>query len=42
MPRDGVLAHFYTPRGRGFELSFSLEVGKFPIKKVPGGFAEGG
>ena len=32
MPRGGVLARFYRPGGRGFELSFCPEV-------LPGGWS---
>ena len=33
---------FIGPVGRDFELSFCRGVENSPIKKLPGGFAEGG
>ena len=41
MPGGGILARFYKPGGRGFELSFCPGVGNSPIQKLPGDFARG-
>ena len=40
--RRGVLARFYRPGGRGFELSFCTGVGNSPIKKIAWGVFPGG
>ena len=43
MPGGGVLARFYRPGGRGFELSFFLGGGGFAHQKYcPGVFPGGG
>ena len=43
MLQGGVLARFYRPGDRGFELSFCPGgVGNSPIKKLPEGMARRG
>ena len=37
----GVLARFYRPGGRGFELSFCPGVGNSPIEKIAQGGLSG-
>ena len=41
-PGAAVLACFYRPGGGGFELFCCPGMENSPIKKVPGGFAQGG
>ena len=42
MPGGGVLARFYRPGGRGFELSFCLGGGEFAHQKNCPGVLPGG